>query len=377
MDVAKQVIPAAPVTGTVGGAAFVPEALVEGDYLVFQTLRPDGPAERGIWLKMRQDPVAQKIEDRKLTITPQTPAGPDTPEVMIELPGKPLVLFPSGYALTLELGSRRNGTVTGKIYLSIPDEQKTFLAGTFTAAHPRQAIEKPGAEDVPYVEGSIVVRGGKEEQKLRAGYAAKPNDELYAFGSAEIQLGDKSNILRWTRVDHDKPHVTMLIAGDEKGKPSHYEHSRLTPGRYLFFASLRTDGQEESKWVAWKWVTVPPGGKITADLTLDPAQTGGLEVTAPAEASHGVQLVPQDEESKSGMDAKLSASIPLQLGLEQKIVARKAVFKNLAPGKYEVRAGGQSRVVEVAVGKTAELDFDRFKGPAVPPKPEPKPEAKP
>jgi hypothetical protein len=50
----------------------------------------------------------------------------------------------------------------------------------------------------------------------------------------------------------------------------------------------------------------------------------------------------------------------MQLKLEKEIVARKALFKNLGPGLYEVRdkASGQVRRVEIVAGKTLELDFD-------------------
>ena len=66
----------------------------------------------------------------------------------------------------------------------------------------------------------------------------------------------------------------------------------------------------------------------------------------------------------------------MQLKLEQDIVARKALFKNLGPGRYEVRdkASGQVRVVEIVAGKTIELDFDAKPVPSIPvPAPGPKP----
>ena len=39
--------------------------------------------------------------------------------------------FSSGYALQLELGQATNFWIPGKIYLSLPDKEKTFLAGQF------------------------------------------------------------------------------------------------------------------------------------------------------------------------------------------------------------------------------------------------------
>jgi hypothetical protein len=66
----------------------------------------------------------------------------------------------------------------------------------------------------------------------------------------------------------------------------------------------------------------------------------------------------------------------MQLKLEQDIVARKALFRNLGPGRYEVRdkASGQVRVVEIVAGKTVELDFDAKPVPKTTnPAPSPKP----
>ena len=55
--------------------------------------------------------------------------------------------------------------------------------------------------------------------------------------------------------------------------------------------------------------------------------------------------------------------IALNMQLERNIIVRKALFKNLAPGRYEVRAGNDSRFVEIVAGKTLELDFDKPQSP--------------
>jgi hypothetical protein len=41
--------------------------------------------------------------------------------------------FESGYALRLEFGALANNHLSGKIYLCLPDEQKSYIAGTFNA----------------------------------------------------------------------------------------------------------------------------------------------------------------------------------------------------------------------------------------------------
>ena len=96
---------------------------------------------------------------------------------------------------------------------------------------------------------------------------------------------------------------------------------------------------------------------------------------APLEALGKVQLAPADDPSRPPMDVNMFIVLSWHLKLEEDIVARKALFKNLAPGKYEVRAGGQIRMVEVIAGKTVELDFDK-KLPEPKKEPEPKKQPK-
>ncbi len=52
------------------------------------------------------------------------PADKDVPDAEI---------FMKEYTMVLEFGKQKNGVLPGKIYLSIPDESKSFVAGTFQA----------------------------------------------------------------------------------------------------------------------------------------------------------------------------------------------------------------------------------------------------
>jgi hypothetical protein len=38
----------------------------------------------------------------------------------------------NGYALRLEFGADKDGRIPGKIYLCLPDDRKSWLAGSFT-----------------------------------------------------------------------------------------------------------------------------------------------------------------------------------------------------------------------------------------------------
>ncbi|HEV3385415.1 MAG TPA: hypothetical protein VG097_11420, partial [Gemmata sp.] len=112
------------------------------------------------------------------------------------------------------------------------------------------------------------------------------------------------------------------------------------------------------------------------DLTLDATQTGGIEVIAPVEAVKNVEMAPADKPGFHQLDPSMFTACAWQFGLDKPIIARKAVFKNLAPGRYEVRAAGQTRIVEIVAGKKIELEFDKTAPNPTPSEPAPEPRAK-
>jgi hypothetical protein len=374
LDPTKHVIPAQPVAGPVGGVEIAPQALVEGEYLVFRVTKPGtSEVEREVLLKIRSSATDHLPEGKRLVVDQKAPEGPNVPLVMMTIPGKEGHVAANGYAMTLELEHRKGGKLPGKIYLCLNDPEKSYLAGTFVASAPRLPIEPPGVEDVPLINGSVSVVGASAKPVLMTGYAASPNGTRSSVGIAalDIELGESPDGQRWTERADDKPRVTFLIAGDGKKMPSRFEHSKLTPGRYLAFAALR-DGP-----AAWKWVDVGERTTEKVDLTIDASKVGGLEVTAPLGSLSKVQLAPADEPRRPALDPILFELIAMQLKLEQDIVQRKALFRNLAPGRYEVRdkASGQVRVVEIVAGKTSELDFETK--PEPPKKADPAPDPKP
>jgi len=431
MDPAKHIVPSAMVTGAAGGVAFKPEALIEGDELIFQTMKAGTSVpDHEIRLKLESSANPHPFESRKLTISQDMPVGPEVPEILVSSAnGKPN-LFPNGYALTLELGVRQEWKVPGKIYLCIPNEEKTILAGVFIASYPRQPTEPPGPDDLPYIKGSVAVIGAAPNTMLRVGFIASN----WEMGSVNVDLREPANPIRWQRtkagfkltdqslanlknenvpesilakldplknkelslddfvgetikllsaderglfqnliLHYARTPITTLIAGDGKNVPSRYELSRLPTGRYLVYTTLEPVGP-----AAWKWVTVLPGETHTVDLTIDTTQTGGVEVGVPLVAVKNVQMVPADKPDVHMLDRTLFDICNMELGrfgLEKPIVARKALCKNLAPGRYEVRAGGQTRIVEIIAGKTVELDFEKAE--VIPTKQEQAPDPRP
>jgi hypothetical protein len=362
LDPAKLNFPGGEVTGTVGGTPFKPSVLIEGEYLIFRTPAPGGLPDREVRLKVGFAP-SPSPDVRKVTITPDMPEGQEVPEILLTIkdPETPLQLFPNGYALKLELGHRQNWKLPGRIYLCLPDKKKTLLAGAFEASYPRQPTEPPSPDDLPYIKGTVTLVGAPPKAKLRVGYTAFPSPDVSPpLGEAEIDLEDSSTPLRWTKDEHDKPRITTLIAGDWKSTPSRYEFDKLVPGKYLVFASLSPTSSAESYGpTVCKWVTVTPGAAVNLDLTIDVTQLGGIEVRVPVEAVKSVQLVPADEPGAPPIDRTLFLTSCLHLRTEKPIIARKVVYKNLMPGRYEVQADGHSRFIEVVPGKTVELEFEK------------------
>jgi hypothetical protein len=374
LDPAKHVIPSGPVTGQLVGVPVTAEVTVEGLNLV---LRKPSDAPGAEWRVAVELPAAPGREGSpaKMVVGPNDELpGTTAWTVFAELP-KP-VPFPAwevlgfrgwrqeqrlgwrgGCSITLEWGKRENSKIAGKVYLALPDVPDahpdtptgSFLAGTFLAECPRQAGDPPGTDDLPYVSGTVNLTQPAPGANLRVGYVGSLGMDRFSLGAATADLDGGQQVLS----NYDKPHITRLIAGDGKMSPSRYEHSKLTPGRYLVFANVRNGP------IAWKWIEVKASEALKLDLTIDAGQVGGLDVAPPLEALGKVQLAPADEANQPPPSDALLQGIALQMGLEADIVARKAKFTNLAPGRYIVRAAGQSRTVEIAAGKTVELDFDK------------------
>jgi hypothetical protein len=371
MDAARHVLQTGSTRAAIGGTSSPMEALIEDEYLVFRTVNNGmTPPENEFRLKLGSNADPHSFESKKLTIRPEMPSGPQVPEILVRGAKDNLRLFPNGYALTLELGTRQNWKLPGNIYLCLPDEEKTVLAGSFLAAFPRQPTEPPGPEDLPYIQGSVSVVGAPPTTLLRVGYIVDQSPGVFDMGSADLTLAELATSVGWLRNDTYKPRVTMLLPGDGKTISCRYEHSKLTTGRYLVFASLPPNGP-----ISWKWLAVLPGEAHTIDLAIDAARTGGIEVIAPPEAVKTVEMAPADKPGFHAMDRGMFTACVFQFGLSQAIISRKAVFKNLAPGRYEVRAAGQTRTVEIVAGKTIELDFNKTE--KIPTIPEPAPEPRP
>jgi hypothetical protein len=348
MDPAKHVIPDGPVSGRLAGKPFTPDRVeLEGNKLTFRQGK-DFFADLAVEVQLPGDklpaPGAKVVVTPKQSWTegnlPQLTTGVRTGD------GLPKMEFVNDkYALTLELGKKDQGKVPGKVYLALPDAQKSYLAGAFTAEVVRGLTDPAGPDDAPYIRGTVAHPGAKG-QMLWVSYTGLTADGKVVSDGVGSQTDGGA-----ARSMTNKPRAATLNPGKN---PAAFDFTKLPPGRYLVAARLK-DGPS-----AWAWVEVKPGGTPSAELKLDPAKVGTVEVKLPAGAKERVVLTPADPDAeKAGLEYVNSVSFVLDYSAEPK--DGKATIPNVAPGAYTVRfwSGGKEHNTTVTVepGKTAAAEI--------------------
>lgn len=129
-------IPAHPAKGTVNQTAFIPD-VVEIESGVLTLRQGDGPLATEVkvflYTKPWEIPVGRSFKLMNPT------AGSESPHIRVRSPeaGQSVPRqreYTEKYTLLLELGPEQDKKVPGKIYLALPDEGKSQVAGTFEAA---------------------------------------------------------------------------------------------------------------------------------------------------------------------------------------------------------------------------------------------------
>jgi len=357
MDPAKHTIPTAAVSGKVQGETLTCEVLAEKDALRFRVVRT-GQAVNVVEIRL-SDP-AKSIEGTAITVKPDQPAG-DVPVLIVSNPSNatdvPKILN-NGYALTLKVGQREKGKLSGAIHLSLADEKKSFLAGSFAADWIRPLTEFPGADDAPFIHGKLTFSGATDPNVWFGFVRVDPHDPakgpLSDVVGTELKTG-----AAFVRSDNVRP-MSLLVPGANPGKdPARYELTKLEPGRYWVFATVKGGP------AAWKWVTVEPNSQIALDLTVDTATFGGLDVTAPG-TTESVAVVPASESGKPWPESLVSSAASIA-DLYVNTAANKPdpakpltlTFPRLAPGKYEVWSGDTKVEVEIKAKETAKVELKK------------------
>lgn len=341
MDTAKHAIPGTKAAGELAKNPFQPEAMFVGEILSFDATKENAPRLE-VSIKLSPKQVAAASSGGKIVVRNDAKPGPDVPEITVTTPSQPNPLvYPEGYALTLEFGTKAKGKLPGKIYLVLPEEkEKSYLAGTFDAEWHRTADQPPGADDVPFAEGKVSVTGASDPVVKVGAIGIRPDDTV-AVESVETMLAGVSSSSR-------SGASALFPSASEKGT-GRYEHIRLDPGRYLIFATVAGGPAK------WKWLTVESGSREKLDLAIDSAQTGTAEIKVPAGAMEMIHLTPADGPTGK-INAIVAATIGLNLGLAKKPMGDMVRFEKLAPDVYEVWGAEKLGTVEVKPGGTVKLD---------------------
>ena len=137
LDLQAAKIPEGRANGAISGTNFVIQAASlqsSGGAVILSLRQSDNAADPAffIYLSANADETAL---GRTWSISKET-KGKGTPQVVKRWQPNARFApvqktFTSGYAMQLELGNPSNSWIPGKIFLSLPDKEKTFLAGLF------------------------------------------------------------------------------------------------------------------------------------------------------------------------------------------------------------------------------------------------------
>jgi DNA-directed RNA polymerase subunit RPC12/RpoP len=139
LDLSAATVPEATAVGSIHASGFFCErATLQGGHL---TLRQghSGPADLGITVELFAQ-QGEELSGKSVEIQPDR--APPLPKIVLlwkdEQQKAVRRSINNGYALKVAFGDAANGRIPGKIYIGLPDENKSFVAGTFNAE-----IKKP------------------------------------------------------------------------------------------------------------------------------------------------------------------------------------------------------------------------------------------
>lgn len=130
--------PARPASGRIHGKAFkVERAELDASNILSLRQGKEFFADREFKIFLFQS--GKKLDGKSFVVTTADRPGQMNPHVHMtwmgpkdQIPQSEMVM--GKYTMRLQFGKRKNGKITGKIYLCMPDAQKSYVAGHFTAA---------------------------------------------------------------------------------------------------------------------------------------------------------------------------------------------------------------------------------------------------
>lgn len=134
LDLSEAKIPEATAVGSIHASGFFCEhATLQGGHLTLRQGR-SWPPDLGMTVEL----FAQQGEDLAgKTVEIQPDRAPPLPKIVLRWKDDQQKAVSrsinNGYALKVSFGDAASGRIPGKIYISLPDEHKSFVAGTFNA----------------------------------------------------------------------------------------------------------------------------------------------------------------------------------------------------------------------------------------------------
>jgi hypothetical protein len=144
LDINKMAIPEGTASGGIRGQGFMCEqATLQGGNLTLRQGRARHP-DLGITVHLYAK-EGEELSRKTVQVGPERP--PPIPTIVLRWKdGNDQARkqdFTSGYALKMIFGEASNARMPGKIFVSLPDEEKTFVAGTFEAEIRKAPPPKP------------------------------------------------------------------------------------------------------------------------------------------------------------------------------------------------------------------------------------------
>jgi hypothetical protein len=269
-------------------------------------------------------------------------------------------MFMEKIAVVLEFGKKQAGKIPGRVYVSLPDKDKSFVAGTFLVVLDDETSE-PGTGDIA---GHITLEGPAPQGWISVECLGQnPDGQLEAPGAGIKLDGSCSygNCLTW------KPRNSLVRWDDVRGAGTH-KHINRPPGQYLVLARASHDappgaeGMSESVFDGYfdaKWVEIKVAGEsVTADLSIELAAAGSLEVAvAGGGKASTVVCVPLDAQGQLPLPEAIHY---LQGTCGAKLENGKTVIRVLREGKYRVAiAGGLAQPGTPQPAAAADIDIKR------------------
>lgn len=134
LDLTHSAFPEATVMGRIHGTNFICERVtLQGGTLSFRQGR-SGPADLGLSVQLPAH-RGEELSGRLFVVATNVAEQPPRVTLRWKNEEQRAVTrnFASDYAMKLQFGGAANGRMPGKIYICLPDEEKSYVVGTFDA----------------------------------------------------------------------------------------------------------------------------------------------------------------------------------------------------------------------------------------------------